>query len=52
MASLVTQHDDVEEVEKCSKNTDDYGEVAVGSPVGVLSSKISFWIYDIACVII
>lgn len=36
---LVAQHDDVEEVEKCSQNTDDDGEVAVGSPVGVLSSQ-------------
>ena len=51
---LVAQHDDVEEVEKSSKNTDDYGEVAVCSAVGVLSRvfKISFWIYDIVCVII
>ena len=36
---LVAQHDDVEEVEKCSENTDDDGEVAVGSPVGVLCSQ-------------
>ena len=51
---LVAQHDDIEEVEKCSKNTDDYGEVAMCRPVGVLSRehKISFWIYDIVCVII
>ena len=35
---LVAQHDDVEEVEKCSENTDDDGEIAVGCSIRVLNS--------------
>ena len=36
---LVPKHNDVEEVEKCSKHTDDDGEIAVCCSVRVLRSQ-------------